>query len=251
MQKINLNDETIENIAKINADLQRGTFGTVARIDRDLAIKFYNGFLTGYKEKSVNEISKETTIFVPQIEILTKKQKDLKLTTLPLGVAYYHDVPVGVIIKYFEKHKTLLELYKENYTVIISIFQKILNIVNEQIVNGIFQRDIKEDNFLYSTINYNAQAIDLDGVNVDFYRENIPLEEMMYETLLDMFIFLSKEKLLFDYNNNNLDESEYKERVEAVKELKFGIYVFEGLQAFINGITRGRILEPSQKILKK
>ena len=251
MQKINLNDKIIENITRNYNNLQSGGFGTVAQIDKDLAIKFYGGFLTGYKEKNIDEISKETTIYVPQINVLTKKQKDIKLTTLPLGVAYYQDVPVGVIIKYFEKHNTLFELYKENDDVIINILQNVLESIKELLINGIFQTDIKEDNFLYSTTDYKAQAIDLDGMKIDIGRENIWLEEMIYESLLKMFIYLANKRLLFKYNNGEIEKDDYETKVKSVKSLDYNIYIYESLQLFINTIKNKKILESKQKILKK
>ena len=128
--------------------------------------------------------------------------------------------------------------------------QRVLDIVNELLKNGIFQTDIKENNFLYSTIDYRAQAIDLDGLRVEIGRENIWLEETVYESLIDMFIFLVKEKLLFEYNNCELDENDYKARIECLKLLKHNIYVFESLQGFINEIKKIRLLEPPKKILK-
>ena len=128
--------------------------------------------------------------------------------------------------------------------------QRVLDIVNELLKNGIFQTDIKENNFLYSTIDYSAQAIDLDGLRVEIGRENIWLEETVYESLIDMFIFLVKEKLLFEYNNCELDENDYKARIECLKLLKHNIYVFESLQGFINEVKKIRLLEPPKKILK-
>ena len=128
--------------------------------------------------------------------------------------------------------------------------KRVLDIVNELLKNGIFQTDIKENNFLYSTIDYSAQAIDLDGLRVEIGRENIWLEETVYESLIDMFIFLVKEKLLFEYNNCELDENDYKARIECLKLLKHNIYVFESLQGFINEVKKIRLLEPPKKILK-
>ena len=144
----------------------------------------------------------------------------------------------------------MFELFKEHNTVIINILQRVLDIVNELLKNGIFQTDIKENNFLYSTIDYSAQAIDLDGLRVEIGRENIWLEETVYESLIDMFIFLVKEKLLFEYNNCELDENDYKARIECLKLLKHNIYVFESLQGFINEVKKIRLLEPPKKILK-
>lgn len=249
MQIINLSNNDLESIAS-RSDYKKGSFGTVVQVEGDLGIKFYNGFLNSYKKKSINDIRMETIISVPQIELLTRKQEKVKLTTLPLGVSYYQNIPVGVIIKYFEKHNTLFELFKEHNTVIINILQRVLDIVNELLKNGIFQTDIKENNFLYSTIDYSAQAIDLDGLRVEIGRENIWLEETVYESLIDMFIFLVKEKLLFEYNNCVLDENDYKARIECLKLLKHNIYVFESLQGFINEVKKIRLLEPPKKILK-
>ena len=65
-----------------------------------------------------------------------------------------------------------------------------------------------------------------------------------------MFIFLVKEKLLFEYNNFELDENDYKARIECLKLLKHNIYVFESLQGFINEVKKIRLLEPPKKILK-
>ncbi|CCY94649.1 unknown [Firmicutes bacterium CAG:884] len=249
MQIINLSNNDLESITS-RSDYKKGSFGTVVQVEGDLGIKFYNDFLNSYKKKSINDIRMETIISVPQIELLTRKQEKVKLTTLPLGVAYYQNIPVGVIIKYFEKHNTLFELFKEHNTVIINILQRVLDIVNELLKNGIFQTDIKENNFLYSTIDYSAQAIDLDGLRVEIGRENIWLEETVYESLIDMFIFLVKEKLLFEYNNCELDENDYKARIECLKLLKHNIYVFESLQGFINEVKKIRLLEPPKKILK-
>ena len=110
MQIINLSNNDLESIAS-RPDYKKGSFGTVVQVEGDLGIKFYNDFLNSYKEKSINDIRMETIISVPQIELLTRKQEKVKLTTLPLGVAYYQNIPVGVIIKYFEKHNTLFELF--------------------------------------------------------------------------------------------------------------------------------------------
>lgn len=245
MQIINLSENDINNIKRL--DNKKGSFGTVVNYD-GMGLKFYNGFFDSYN--NLERVKRESTINERQIEILTRKQKNVKLTTLPLGIAYYNKIPVGVIIKYFENHSSLFELFKEHNTVVVSSLQKILNIVDELLQNGIFQTDLKEDNFLYSKIDYSVKAIDLDGMRIEIGRENIWLEETIYEDLIDMFIFLSKEKLLFEYNNKEIDETDFKARVECLKRLKHDIYVFASLQGFINEIKRTRLLEPPQKILK-
>lgn len=251
MLKIDLNSQDINKFKNLyNLKINKGAFGTVLPYENGLGLKFYNGLIDS--DFSNNALyTMKAQISEAQIELLSRKQKDIKLTNLPLGIAYYNDVPAAVIIKYFSNHSDLLELCKEHNTVVIGTLQKLLYIVDELIKNGIYQLDIKETNFLFSKLDYSVQAIDLDGPLIRIGRENIAMEEDVYESLESMFFFLIKEKLLYDRNNNIFDENDYKCRIDYLRSLKRSIYVYESLQGFINNIKDNRLLDSPKKIFKR
>lgn len=253
MLKVNLNKTEIDKIIENNGIYSSsGEFGTVLPYENGLGLKFSSGLvgMKGFNRDFFEENKKELYVFEGQIAKLADKQNKIKLTSLPMGVAYFENVPIAIILKYFDKHKNLLGLKVEHHTVVVSIFLKLLDILDELMNNGIYQLDIKEDNFIYSTINYKAEAIDLDGPLVKIGRENIQLEEMIYRNFIAMVLYLAKSKLAYSLANDLLDEDDYKRRIKYLESLRTCIHGFNITQILLNDIKNTSILDHSKKNIK-
>lgn len=262
MKKINLTKEELDSLIKKNYRVNKdsgyvsntGSYGMVLPYEGELGLKLLAPLaVKGYfDEEALEENMNPYYLISPrQIEYLSEKQSKIKLSSLPKGVAYYKDKPVAIILKYFNNHKNLLELYNEDSTVIISILEKVLYSVKELMENDIYQMDVKESNFLYSKLDYKVEPIDLDGPLIKVAHNDIMREEIIYENILEMFAFLIKQKLNNLLNNNELNTDEYNERLAYIKELKSGIYIYESLILYLKEVKKNNILEKSKKYIKQ
>ncbi len=262
MKKINLTKEELDSLIKKNYRVDKnsgyisnaGSFGIVLPYEGDLGLKILAPLaVKGYFDEDALEenISPYHLISPRQIEYLSEKQSKIKLSSLPEGVAYYNDKAVAIILRYFNNHKNLLELYNEDSTIIISILEKVLYAVRELMENDIYQMDVKESNFLYSQLDYKVEPIDLDGPLIKVAHNDIMREEIIYENMLEMFAFLIKQKLNSLLNNNELKLEEYNERLAFMENLKHGIYIYESLILYLKEVKKNNILEKSKKYIKQ
>jgi len=247
MKKINLSREEIKNILALNripSNMRKGSFGLTCSYNRDVALKFDLSLLKNYSEINENSIKSmwcnKGEIFVPQIERLARLQDKIKLSSLPQGVAYCEGIPVAIILKYFENHNNLLTLPCENNDDFLYVLFQINDIVDELCQNYIYQTDIKEDNFLYSRVDYKAQAIDLDGILLKLSTdENILDEETIYSALIDMYMFLIKEKLIA----SGVSDEKLFELMIIAKSFYHGIDGYYGVDSFLRSIQSEKILQ--------
>jgi len=241
MKTLDLTREQIKNIIKQN-DIPNnsGLFGICCNYDENIALKFDLSILNEHKEVIDFNSAYISQINVSQIDKLARLGDKVKLSSLPLGIAYCENVPVAVILKYFGNHRSLLSLPCELKENLLKVLFDINDIVDELCQNYIYQLDIKENNFLYSKTNFKAEAIDLDGMlmNISSY-ENIRQEEMIYEKLIKMFMYLIHEKMVVF----GLSENEINKRMEELKGYYFGINNYYGANAFLRSVNEKNILQ--------
>lgn len=250
MEKINLNEKEIYNIIKSNNfTCESGGFGSVFKYKDGLGLKFSAGLfnLNGFDKEYFESHKNELYVNEKQIELLVSKQNKVKLTSLPKGVAYYNGVPIAVILEYFENHKSFYNLMYEHYTAIISVFYKFVDIINELVDNGIYQLDVKESNFLYSSLDYSAKAIDLDGPLVKCL-SNERYSKSVYNCFYKMICNMVKTKISYDISNNLIDFNEAKRRICILDEYSKGIHNADALEFLIDFINNFYILDYKKKV---
>lgn len=241
MERLILSKQEIDNIRKIK-NFDSGSYGVVVPYENGLALKFSRNIIDNGLDSELE--NKQLYISEYQIKKLVDRQSKIKLTSLPKGVAYYDNIPVAVIIKYFKNYHDLYEVKNENHHDIINVFQQLLYIIDELINNGIYQFDIKENNFLYSPIDFNVQAIDLDGPFINISEENIFSEELVYKKLMSMMLYLAFNKI----NLDNYTQDELDNKLEYLQSLKTNIYGYYSINGIINVLKNSQLLDPSVKI---
>ncbi len=143
-----------------------------------------------------------------QIEELIKKQQDVKLTKMPLGIVILKDVDSridgvspGIIIPYHVDHESLHKISLDDYKRLLIILRKLLIAVKELADNRIAQEDLanygrhhdinrRSYNVLYR--GDTPQIIDMSGPFVKVNDEFISAENMyrdLSNILLDYFYF--------------------------------------------------------------
>lgn len=241
MKTLDLTREEIRNIIKTNEiSNNSGLFGLCCNYDDNIALKFDLSVLN-YKNEEVNlngcYISQ---ISVLQIDKLARLGDKLKLSTLPMGIAYCENIPVAVILKYFKNHRNLLSLPCELKDNLLKVLFGINDIIDELCQNYIYQLDIKESNFLYSRTCFVPQAIDLDGMLLNVgEHENVSQEEMIFEKLVYMFMHIIEEKMIV----SGLSKEEVSKRMEEIKSYYFGINNYYGINAFLRSVKATNILQ--------
>lgn len=254
MIQINLSKEEINEIIRKNSEKikeNKGSYGIVLPYEKELGLKFGIELEKHgkFNEEAFEKYStSQEGISKRQIEYLSGLQSKIKLSTLPKGIAYYDNKPIAIILKYFNNHKDLLELENEHGTAVISVLEKVLRSVTELMENGIYQMDIRESNFLFSTLDYKAEAIDLDGPFVSVSHNDIMKETFIYERLQKMFAFLTKQKLDKLLNKKEIDISEYQEKLKILRNLKYEIFIYESLVLYLEEIKKNHIVEKSKRL---
>lgn len=259
MEKINLTKEELDNLIKKNHlnktnngyYMNTGCFGSVIPYKGDLGLKIHIELAKNnqFSEESFEKyVESREMISDRQIEYLASKQPNIKLSSLPKGVAYYKGKPVAVVLKYFNDHKDLLSLYMEEGKTVLDVLEGVLNSTKELIENDIYQMDIKEANFLFSKQNHKVEAVDLDGPLIVISYQNILYEERIYKNILKMSEFLIKRKLELLHKCKYLDSEEYFKRQEIINALRTEVYFYESLQLYLGEIRNKKILEKSKKL---
>lgn len=240
MEKLTLTKQEINNIRKMK-NLNGGSYGVIVPYKNNLALKFSRNII----EDGIDSELKNKQLYISEYQIkkLVDKQSKIKLTSLPKGIAYYDNIPVAVIIKYFKNYHDLYNIKNENHHDIINVFQQLLCIIDELINNGIYQFDIKENNFLYSQSDFNVQAIDLDGPFINISEENIFSEELVYRGLMNMMLYLAYRKI----NLDNYTYEELNSKIEYLYSLKTNIYGYYSINGIINTLRNSQLLDPSKK----
>lgn len=133
-----------------------------------------NVFKVGYGVEKINkdilfDLQRFYHIMMPvaqideeQIKWLCEKQENISSTTLPNGVIYYEQYPIGVMYpRCYEGYKSFNELYKEDTKLFLeNLKQSVIKNI-ELINNGIYNYDFTMSNILFK--GEDVQLIDLDG----------------------------------------------------------------------------------------
>lgn len=231
--------KTIIDFNKIPNNLNRGTFGLCCNYDDNIVLKFDLSVLQDFKEIIDFSNGYISQINIVQINRLCRLSDKIKLTTMPLGIAYCENVPVAVMLKYFNNHRNLLSLPCELKDNLFHVLFSINDVVDELCQNYIYQLDISERNFLYSKTNFKPEAIDLDGMLVDVSNcEKIRQEELIYERLIEMYMHIIMEKMVV----YGFSQYEIEQKMIDIKKYYFGINGYYGTTAFLRGIKEENIL---------
>ena len=176
-----LTKNEVNDILFKNEIIGMGGFGLISKYDEDTLIKIYyrnimDTFLSGHIElldeeikddfeKDKNIEKKKVTKKV-SVQTLTKNMEQLEKTksgSLIKGIATYQGQPLGVFLEYYKDYQLLKKVFpfindakKEQ---VLSSTAKLLVDLFE---NGIFPKDIKENNIMVRKKDLDVKLIDLD-----------------------------------------------------------------------------------------
>ena len=173
--------------------------GRMIKLDKDCADDMIKKYGVSVLSSKINE---------NQISELSKKQISINNTSLPSGVMYFNNIPVGVIYpRFYNGYNTFEELYKEEPSLIIKNLKKAYYNNMELINNDICNKDFSFKNIMYK--NDDVRLIDLDGKMIG-NRINSTYTQLYYYYLEGIYYCIKKRlELLYG------DKSK-----EIVKELK-------------------------------
>lgn len=126
------------------------------------------GIIKIYKDV-MSDLLKYNTVVFPfgvvdpkQIEWLSGLQCYISGSTLPNGIIYYENYPIGVMYeKYFEGYDNFNNLFHEEFELMFKNFRSAVSKNIELMNNGIYNQDLNMQNILYSSSD--VELIDLDG----------------------------------------------------------------------------------------
>lgn len=246
MEVVKLSNEYYDELLN-SSYLSEGFESVVCKLDDDNLIKMFtylfhklfDGFDWGNDTLELDQYSKDV---YEKLEELTRRQKNIKLTQLPLGVVLYKGYYSGALIKYFKNHLPLGEFYKEKGVLVLELYRKYLECLKELMDNGVYSTDIHMGNVLVSKDTLKVEPIDLAGFHVLLKNErDLKLEDEVYAKyramLCGYLIRLSKDlDKSKDYKDvlglsDSLFESEYSYEymVWFLEELKKNNKVTEGV----------------------
>ncbi len=251
MEKIQLSKENLNKLIdknRYNIIKNRGGFGIVLPYENGLGLKFSADLIINncFDEDLFREDLEGYKISEKQISYLANVQKNIKLSSLPKGVAYYNKKPVAVILKYFYNHDSLYNSSKEHSEVLYKMYKDVVIAVDELMSHGIYQLDIKESNFLYSKNDFRVQPIDFDGGLIRVGRGNRIYEERIYDDLIEMIYFMFSQKLVYLKSINCINEKMYNDKLSSLKYIKSFINdysIYDRAFNLIEDVKDNKILE--------
>ena len=170
----NLNGDNMEITQKFIEESQIKNEGTTCYImehKSGVAFKIYK-VLFDYIFKNENYELDEREI-TERLNYIVSKKEDVKLTKLPQEILTFNGKIVGVAIEYLEGSITLGDFLKETPEIdLAKVKDKVLEIVEELIANGIIPTDPHFDNFLISFCEdgtYKLNMVDIDDGYVYVY----------------------------------------------------------------------------------
>ena len=248
MEEINLTPKELKSIIDKEKAIGFGFFGAVITYGSKL-LKIDKGLYQKLKDAQVYESNYIVDTYYHnngkkdfqdrnQIEELVNKQKDIKLTKLPLGIITLkdvskdiYDISPGIIIPYHKGYDKLENLNYKNYKRLLIILKKLLLAVKELEDNRIAQEDLiqynefdivkRQTNVLYK--DYTPEIIDMSGFFVKVGNTYIDSKNM-YRDLSDIFL---------DYCFfNGLKSSFTREKVTTYEENK---EILSELESYLKG----------------
>lgn len=176
------------------------------------------GIIKIYKDVMADLLKYGTLIFPfgladpKQIEWLSSMQGRINGSTLPNGVIYFENYPIGVMYeKYFKGYVSFNKLHQESFDLMFSNFRSSVDKNIELMSNGIFNQDLNMQNILYSS--NDVELIDLDG---KYIYSNLPLVKVYsYYVYGMMKVILERVNLLYGEDEAKRVASEIKKIMKS------------------------------------
>lgn len=139
----------------------------------------------GFKiERSLFDKTRQSYNIEKMVSELALRQGKIKLTDLPVGVVSCKKNCIGQVIKLYKDYVPLCEIANNNN--IEMLYNKVLNIIDELLDNGILYLDIHENNFLVND-DLDVKLIDFESSSVIFDRISANDKIECYKKVKDMF----------------------------------------------------------------
>lgn len=233
MEVLELSPEELKDVISLGKVIGEGFFGTVFTY-RDRLIKLDSNLyfqLRANAKKFSNHVVREIhpDFSNPsQIEELVRRQPNITLTKLPLGIVTIKDTNIspGIIIPYHRDHDKLETLARDDYKKVLIILRKLLDAVKELADNQISQEDLIQygDRFHPKKRSYNVlyqgdtpQIIDLSGRYIKAgkeFQDALAMYNGLGNIILDYFTFNGIET---EHKRNDI--SSFEEAEEMIDEL--------------------------------
>lgn len=203
MEEIKVTPRKLKELIDNGIFVGKGYYGSVFTF-QDRLIKLDNVLYYLLKKHNINECERQVYYRylggieqfndAEQIEWLSNKQKDVRLTKLPQGIIRLKDsgyctdnIIPGIIIPYHKGYDKLEKMPKDNREIVMIVLNKLLMKVQELEDNGISQEDLyhpigmyeREYNILYK--DDNPEIIDLSGPLVKCGKDYIAACSMYIE----------------------------------------------------------------------
>lgn len=240
MEELEVSPRKLKEMIDNGTFIGKGNYGSVFTY-QDRLIKLdnllYSLLKDSKKEESERKVyyrylgGRENFNDIKQIEWLSGKQKDVKLTKLPQGVLRLVDVNYqnvglipGIIIPYLKGYDKLEKFDKRNQKNVLIILKRLLEEVRELEENHISQEDLyhpsgivnRNYNIMYK--DDNPMIIDMSGVNIncgDKYKDSKSMYIELGQVIIDFLNYYHIESPYPRWYTDTFDKNK-----ELVSELE-------------------------------
>lgn len=167
--------EITADFIKHSKTINEGTTCYIMMHESNITYKLYKRAVDYILKNSEYELEENETL--NRLNYIVSKKKDVKMTDIPDDILTFKGKAVGVPLTYYSNGISLKDYLmdnKDNVDVDL-IKQKIIDIVNELINNGIIPTDPHLDNFLIcynDDGSYEIKMIDVDDQYISIYPDN-------------------------------------------------------------------------------
>lgn len=139
----------------------------------------------GFKiDKSLFNKMRQSYNIEKMVSELVLRQGSVEFTDFPVGIVSCKKRCIGQVIKLYKDYVPLCEIANDNN--IEMLYNKVLNIIDELLDNGILYLDIHENNFLVNDL-FDVKLIDFESSCVLFDKISASDRILCYEKIKDMF----------------------------------------------------------------
>ena len=167
--------ESTADFIKHSKTINEGTTCYIMMHESNVTYKLYKRAVDYILKNSEYELEENDTL--NRLNYIVSKKRDVKMTDIPDDILTFKGKAVGVPLTYYSNGISLKDYLmdnKDNVDVDL-IKQKIIDIVNELINNGIIPTDPHLDNFLIiykDDGSYEIKMIDVDDQYISIYPDN-------------------------------------------------------------------------------
>ena len=195
MMDIKYNFENLKNFIKNGDRISCGNLNNYVYHD-SLLVKFDDELLKTFKrnpnvdEDDIRRIFYDnkkglikSAVDFNKLDYFKRVSKDIKLSSLPEGVMYLEDIPIGTIEPYFKNYRWLHFMEDVSHKEMYYLLRNILLSLYELEQNGIYRLNLDRNNIMYN--GKKPELVDLMNKDV-IVGKNDKLQQEVYSNYLDL-----------------------------------------------------------------